>query len=250
MVLSIFCVKLCARFQIHLGISFVYTRAARFFLVHDTKTGKKDQMSTKCTEWSQNIPNPWNIPNGPKIYQQFPIWGPENFSQNWDFWFENKPSGNPGLHVVVVVFKTCHPTSLSGFDLTTHGSNHLGGRRGRYHQCQRQTLSIKICISSYSNASLNVFRNVCTHFPILLFSAMPCTLSFFLLKWCLYLNSKRLHNNSDGSFMASKMHSFKSLGLKLAVNSKIRQKLCLQDQIRPKDWELKKHCHLYLWLKI
>jgi hypothetical protein len=33
------------------------SRVARFFLVHDTKTGKMYQISTVCTEWSQNIPN-------------------------------------------------------------------------------------------------------------------------------------------------------------------------------------------------
>jgi hypothetical protein len=27
-------------------------RVARFFLVHDTKTGKMYQMNTKCTKWS------------------------------------------------------------------------------------------------------------------------------------------------------------------------------------------------------
>jgi hypothetical protein len=31
-------------------------RVARFFLVHDTKTGKMYQMNTKCTKWSKNIP--------------------------------------------------------------------------------------------------------------------------------------------------------------------------------------------------
>jgi hypothetical protein len=36
-----------------------------------------------------------NITNGHKIYQHFPIKGPQNFTQNSDFWFENKPSGNP-----------------------------------------------------------------------------------------------------------------------------------------------------------
>jgi hypothetical protein len=28
------------------------SRVARFLLVHDTKTGKMFQMSTKCTKWS------------------------------------------------------------------------------------------------------------------------------------------------------------------------------------------------------
>jgi hypothetical protein len=48
------------------------TRVARFFLVHDTKTGKKDQMNTTVSNLRTS-----------KIYP------------NWDFWFENKPSGNP-----------------------------------------------------------------------------------------------------------------------------------------------------------
>jgi hypothetical protein len=36
-----------------------------------------------------------NIPNGHKIYQHLPFKGPQKFTQIWDFWFENKPSGNP-----------------------------------------------------------------------------------------------------------------------------------------------------------
>jgi hypothetical protein len=38
-----------------------------------------------------------NIPNGHKIYQHLPFKGPPKFTQIWDFWFENKPSGNPDL---------------------------------------------------------------------------------------------------------------------------------------------------------
>jgi hypothetical protein len=36
-----------------------------------------------------------NIPNGHKIYQHFPIYGPPKFTQIVIFGFENKPSGNP-----------------------------------------------------------------------------------------------------------------------------------------------------------
>jgi hypothetical protein len=71
-------------------------RVARFSMVHDTKTGKMYQINTKCTKWSQNIPNVrkifqmeikyFNIFHS-KVRQIYP---------NWDFWFENKPSGNPG----------------------------------------------------------------------------------------------------------------------------------------------------------
>jgi hypothetical protein len=30
------------------------------------------------------------------MYQDFTLQDPPKFTQNWDFWFENKPSGNPG----------------------------------------------------------------------------------------------------------------------------------------------------------
>jgi hypothetical protein len=45
-------------------------RVARFFLLHDKKTGKIYQMNAKCTKLS--------------------------FCPNLDFLFENVPSGNPG----------------------------------------------------------------------------------------------------------------------------------------------------------
>jgi hypothetical protein len=42
----------------------------------------------KYTKWPQNIPN------GHKIYI---IARPSKIYPNWDFWFENMPSGNPAL---------------------------------------------------------------------------------------------------------------------------------------------------------
>jgi hypothetical protein len=51
-------------------------RVARFFLVQLTKT-------VKCTEMPINIPTS-SIETPSKVYP------------NWYFWFENKPSGNPG----------------------------------------------------------------------------------------------------------------------------------------------------------
>jgi hypothetical protein len=44
---------------------------------------------------------PYNIPNGHKIYQQLPLKGPPKFTQILDFWFENKPSGNPAAKRVL-----------------------------------------------------------------------------------------------------------------------------------------------------
>jgi hypothetical protein len=41
-----------------------------------------------------------NIPNGNKIYQMYrhlQLQDPPKFYPNWDFWFENIPSGNPAL---------------------------------------------------------------------------------------------------------------------------------------------------------
>jgi hypothetical protein len=57
---------------------------------------------------------PQNLPNGHKIYQMagklikwpqnrltFSIARPSKICPNWDFWFENMPSGNPGLDTFV-----------------------------------------------------------------------------------------------------------------------------------------------------
>jgi hypothetical protein len=48
------------------------------------------------TKWSKNIPNGRNIFKTVKEYQCFPFQGPPKFYPNWEFWFENMPSGNPG----------------------------------------------------------------------------------------------------------------------------------------------------------
>jgi hypothetical protein len=59
------------------------------------KREKMYQMNTKCTKWSLNIPNVGKIfPMGTK-YTIFSNWRPSKIYPNWEFWFENKPSGNP-----------------------------------------------------------------------------------------------------------------------------------------------------------
>jgi hypothetical protein len=70
----------------------IVTGVARFLLVKHTKRGKNipyDEiihkiypMAVKQTKWPQNIPTS-------SIVRPFKIY------PNWDFWFENMPSGNP-----------------------------------------------------------------------------------------------------------------------------------------------------------
>jgi hypothetical protein len=62
-------------------------RVARFFTIQYTKTGRIYHKTTKLPTYLT-----YNVPNGHKIYQYFPFQGPPKFG----FWFENKPSGNPG----------------------------------------------------------------------------------------------------------------------------------------------------------
>jgi hypothetical protein len=59
------------------------------------KTEKMYQINTKCTKWSK-----W-IPNFHKIFQMAITY--INIHPNWDFWFENKPSGNPGIDILVIL---------------------------------------------------------------------------------------------------------------------------------------------------
>jgi hypothetical protein len=49
---------------------------------------KNHQMSAKKQNWPK-------IPIGHKIRQPFPFQRPSKIYQNWYFWFETKPSGNP-----------------------------------------------------------------------------------------------------------------------------------------------------------
>jgi hypothetical protein len=64
-------------------------RVARFFSAQFTKTWENIQNCYYITKW------PYYIQNGLRIYQPFSITRPSNIYPNLDFWFENKPSGNP-----------------------------------------------------------------------------------------------------------------------------------------------------------
>jgi hypothetical protein len=68
------------------------SRVARFFLVQNVNNIPIDhKLNQKAIK----------IPIGRKIFQMainiitFSIPRPSKFYQNWDVWFENKPSGNP-----------------------------------------------------------------------------------------------------------------------------------------------------------
>jgi hypothetical protein len=54
-------------------------------------------MAIKYKKWPQTTPN------GHKIYQHFPFKGPPKIHPNWDFWYESKPSGNPGDLISIAV---------------------------------------------------------------------------------------------------------------------------------------------------
>jgi hypothetical protein len=53
------------------------SRVARFCLLQHTK------ITISYSKWH-------------KIYQHLPLQDPSKFTQNWYFWFEKTPSGNPG----------------------------------------------------------------------------------------------------------------------------------------------------------
>jgi hypothetical protein len=56
------------------GSDQVQNRVARFFWVHDTKTGKNVTNEHKRYQMVITYPKwPYNIPNGRKIYQHFPM---------------------------------------------------------------------------------------------------------------------------------------------------------------------------------
>jgi hypothetical protein len=67
--------------------------------------GPKYQNGGKYTKLPQNIPSGLN---GRKIDQmviKYTKIFPSKIYPNWDFWFENKPSGNPGFDPAVLRFK-------------------------------------------------------------------------------------------------------------------------------------------------
>jgi hypothetical protein len=57
---------------------------------------KIHQITIKCTKWPENIQNDRKID---QIATKIPTSSIAKNTPNWGFWFENIPSGNPGLHL-------------------------------------------------------------------------------------------------------------------------------------------------------
>jgi hypothetical protein len=71
------------------------TRVARFFLIHDTKTGKNVPNEHKKYQILIKHPNVHKIYQMPPNISTLSHLRPSKISPNWDFWFEKKPPGNP-----------------------------------------------------------------------------------------------------------------------------------------------------------
>jgi hypothetical protein len=64
----------------------IQRRVARFFLVHDTKTGKNVPNEHKLYQMAITYPKCLtNIPNGQYKHKHFPIKGPQKLTQIWIF---------------------------------------------------------------------------------------------------------------------------------------------------------------------
>jgi hypothetical protein len=55
----------------------------------------------KYTKGPHNVPNGHKITNWPQNMPTSSITGPSKIYPNWDFWYENIPSGNPARHTYV-----------------------------------------------------------------------------------------------------------------------------------------------------
>jgi hypothetical protein len=78
-----------------------------------TKTGKIYQMDANYTK------QPQIVPNDRKIFQHCPFQG----SPNCDFWFENKPSGNPccqSLYSICLIHLRTRQGICSTYDRVKH----------------------------------------------------------------------------------------------------------------------------------
>jgi hypothetical protein len=67
-----------------------FDRAAKFFLVQQTKTEQNIPNDQKYTKWA------YNIPNDRKIHQEILFQGPPKYIHpNWDYWYAKIRPGNP-----------------------------------------------------------------------------------------------------------------------------------------------------------
>jgi hypothetical protein len=74
----------------------------------------------KCTKSTQNVPNVLKLFQMSLKYSKCPLnipifsnLRPSKIYSNWDFWFENKPSGNPAAQQILVMNATIGLAALS-----------------------------------------------------------------------------------------------------------------------------------------
>jgi hypothetical protein len=74
------------------------------------KWEKMYQTNTKCTKWS------FNIQNVCKVFQMAikSNLKPSKIYPNWDFGFENNPSGDPGVRSLELLYILCHSAASGG----------------------------------------------------------------------------------------------------------------------------------------
>jgi hypothetical protein len=73
----------------------LHSRVAGFFLVQHTKRGKIHQMTTYNTKWPKIYLMVGKLTKLPQNIPTSSIVRPSKIYPNWNFWFENIPSGNP-----------------------------------------------------------------------------------------------------------------------------------------------------------
>jgi hypothetical protein len=82
--------------------------------IHIQNDHKIYQMAVKYFQWPQNISNGRKIDQVLIKIPRFYNARPTKIYPNWNFWFENKPSGNPGVRVAVACNATVVGRTLFG----------------------------------------------------------------------------------------------------------------------------------------
>jgi hypothetical protein len=99
---------------------------------------------------------PQNRPNGNRIYHRLPLQDPTKFTQNYDFWFENIPSGKPAC--ILSYFKA---TEQHNYKIRFHLIRFLSlnyGRNGSIKPTPAAATAAKAATSGSAAASTSAGR--------------------------------------------------------------------------------------------